>query len=237
MLLEQLGRVNSRLLVKIPLAVLFVAGLVWAWSQLHQPDTLPINSVRIEGSYNHIKREQLEKTVMPFIQMGFFAMDVTSLQKRLLELPWVSRASVSRIWPDNLLIRITEQQAVARWGQQSLLSTNGELFTPETDTLPSGLPEIKGPLGQQKQVLHRYQSLAAMLIPLGLHILEFDVSPRRAVVLRLNNGMELLLGRTGQEKRLERFVNAYHQIFGSQGSEAKRVDLRYPNGMAVNWKP
>src|SRR6185503_6524119 len=43
-------------------------------------------------------------------------------------LVWVDRARVQRVWPDRIGIEIVEQQAAARWGDDGLLNTRGELF-------------------------------------------------------------------------------------------------------------
>ena len=63
------------------------------------------------------------------------------------------------------------------------------------------------------------------------------VSPRRAWVLRLNDGLTIALGRDAAndpiEARLARLVAAYPQTLGRLARKAEHVDARYPNGFAL----
>jgi cell division protein FtsQ len=44
------------------------------------------------------------------------------------------------------------------------------------------------------------------------------------------------LGNKDQEQRLARFKVAYNQALGTNAKLIRRVDLRYTNGLAVEWK-
>ncbi|MBL83971.1 MAG: cell division protein FtsQ, partial [Marinobacter sp.] len=53
----------------------------------------------------------------------------------------------------------------------------------------------------------------------------------------LANGIEVVLGRDQVEARFERFVTVYQERLASRSDEVRRVDARYSNGVAVQWKP
>ncbi len=215
---------------------LLVLALGWAWFEIHQPDVLPIRGVRIYANYKHINPEVLQKTATPFVQSGFFAIDVAGLKNSLLALPWVANIGVSRIWPDIIVIKIQEQVPNARWGEAGLLARNGDLFYPELSTIPADLPMLQGPEGQHEEVFEQWKKFNHILSALGLHIIQLELTPRTAWEGELDNGMQLLLGRLHPQKRLRRFVGSYNRLFGSHGSDAERIDLRYPNGIAIKYK-
>ncbi len=61
-----------------------------------------------------------------------FAVDIDNIQKRLLKLAWVKKASVKRILPDKLEINIEEHQPLALWQKNSqyfMISSEGEILT------------------------------------------------------------------------------------------------------------
>ena len=124
----------------------------------------------------------LRQTILPYVQKGFWGADLTGLKDRLLQLSWVADASVQRNWPDSLVIKLTEQKPVARFGADKLLNSQGDLFAVAPTTVPPGLPLFIGSVGQQKLMVQMYQQMTALLAPIGFKIssLELDI-PRRVL--------------------------------------------------------
>ena len=56
------------------------------------------------------------------------------------------------------------------------------------------------------------------------------------MVLILANDTKIYLGKKELEARLERFCKAYPAVFAEKADQLSCVDLRYPRGMAVQWK-
>ncbi|MBS0359345.1 MAG: cell division protein FtsQ/DivIB [Proteobacteria bacterium] len=222
--------------LNLSLLVLVVVTFAWVWQVLHKPDTLPIRTVRVLGAHSPTAQVALQGVIKKFVKTGFFAVDIVALQSSLIELGWVATVSISRVWPDTLVIRVTEQKPVARWGATGLLNDEGKFFKALTTAqLSAELPFLEGPPGTEKEVLDQFRTMDRQVSQIGLHIVALYLSPRRAWSMRLNNGMYLLLGQKSVSERLERFVMVYNGIFGSKGSETKQIDLRYPNGIAVRW--
>jgi cell division protein FtsQ len=62
------------------------------------------------------------------------ALDLHQARARILALPWVRDATVERLLPDTVVVRITEREAVALWqrrGLYSLIDERGDPFTSE----------------------------------------------------------------------------------------------------------
>src|SRR5436853_318457 len=81
----------------------------------------------------------------------------------------------------------------------------------------------------------RYARFTELVAPLGTRLERVVLSPRYAWQLRLENGLQLMLGRNAEqaESRLARFVDAYPDTLGSVARHHGYVDLRYPNGFAL----
>jgi cell division protein FtsQ len=148
----------------------------------------------------------------------------------------VYKAAVKRVWPATLRIFIEEQQAIARWGEQGYLNSNGEPFFPEVSGLVLPLPSLAGPEGHELKVLKNFRSVARALAPLGIEVASMELDSRRAWHLQVGNGVLLELGRVDTRERLQRFIRAYPTVFATRIEELKRVDLRYSNGFSVYWQ-
>ena len=71
----------------------------------------------------------------------------------------------------------------------------------------------------------------------SMKLAEFSVNERGAWKIKLANELEILLGRNEQLKKLQRFLKTLTVLDQEQFLQIERVDLRYPNGYAVSWKP
>jgi cell division protein FtsQ len=71
----------------------------------------------------------------------------------------------------------------------------------------------------------------------SMELAEFNVSDRWAWKIKLVTGMEILLGQDEQLKKLKRFLKTLTVLSQGQVDAMEVVDLRYPNGYAVSWRP
>jgi len=209
-----------------------VAGLVY----LQQDDTLPILHVSVEGNFSHADKKALVKTVMPFVTGNFINVDVDKLREAGQSLPWVKVVQVKRQWPDGLHLVVEEHTALARWGKNALLNTEGELFMPKRASFPTGLPLIQGPEGSSPLMVQRYKTLDKTFTKLGMQLATITMDRRRAWTLQFNNGMEIRLGRAQNEQRLNRFLQVYKAGLNTYQTDIAVVDMRYTNGLSVVWK-
>jgi len=217
--------------------LLLVAGLLlgWLFQQLADPRTLPIHKIRVQGALVHVNEAMLRNSVVNKVQGGYFNIDVASLRKTVEQLPWVKTAAVRRLWPDTVVINVVEQQPLAIWAKGGLVNVGGDVFVPATNGEFKDLPVFSAPDGMQHSVTELYRDLSALLAPLELQIVALQLDERRAVQLRLANNIELVLGREERLTRLQRFVKVYNKTLAHHALRIRRIDLRYSNGMAVQW--
>lgn len=223
-------------------ALIMASGLVlagvlgWLWATLTDPRVLPIKQVEVQGPFSHVDAQRVRDAAAPYLTGNFFTVDVRRLQRAVEALPWVRHAEVRRAWPEAIHVTVTEQEAVARWGEDGMVNEAGEIFEPPRTSYPTGLPALRGPEGSGKTVVKALKDMSAMLVPLDLRIVRVNLDERRAWSLELDNGMQLILGRGDGYRRLLKFVRFYRRALQGRAAQVERVDLRYSNGFAVRWK-
>lgn len=223
-------KLTAKLVIWLSLLVL-VSYLAWQW--LHDPNNRPIAHVEVNASYQHLDQVEIEQMVTPLLQQGFYGSSAIKLQQQLAGMPWVAQASFKRVWPDTLVITLVEHEAVARWGDKGVMDKNGDLFFPPLDSIPPGMPKLSGPEVLAPKIFDAYHQMQEILAPEVLRITDIIVSPRHSWQVKLNNGVTLELGREQQIQRLTRFTKAWPQLVAKHHGMITKVDLRYPNGAAV----
>jgi len=227
---------SLRFLIPMILAGVLVGFGYWGWRQLMKPDTLPIQHIDIASKEAHLKSSDLQKVAWKNLQGGFFSLKINKLKQGLLDLPWVADVSLRRHWPNTLQIMVTEQQALARWGKRGVINDHGELFYPSVKTIPKTLPVLTGPVDDEKEIVFNFQKLKDSASQSGLSIQSLDVSPRLSYQVRLSNGIVVVIGREDVVQRFSRLMQLYSRLIGRKSARVLRVDLRYPNGLAIRWK-
>lgn len=220
--------------------ILVLSGLIWSYwdrARAYEADMLPINYVRTEGVFQYLSKDEVKKTLLPIVTTGFFSADIHAIKQAMLKLPWVNQVSVKRVWPDAIAIKVYEQNAYVCWGGSGLLNKQGDLFEPRNVKDFGHLPQLTGPLGQEKKTLEIMKGLSTALVDQALELKEFTISERRAWKIVLANGVEILLGTKNQLKNFQRFLDTLVLFEQEQRDAIATVDLRYPNGYAISWKP
>lgn len=228
---------NLNLYVKISVKLLlFTAFLTTIFFLVTKFKTyFPIKAVKVFGVH-HVDQSAMQHALTPLVNKGFFAIDVEIIKDRLLQSPWVSKAIVQRVWPDQVLVTVVEKTPVAKWNNASLLSSSGEIFNPDVKSYPSGLPSLTGPEGQQLLVLKHYKKLNSVLASLHFKITRLELTPDSSWSLVLDNGMKMNVGHKDILTRMSHFVKVYPKIIGDRIADVDYIDLRYSNGLAVRWK-
>jgi cell division protein FtsQ len=225
------------LIARLLTAVVILAALVMACfvAAEWEPRVLPIGSVTIDGEMRGLSRESLQQTIAEHISGGILTQDLQSLQRHVEDLPWIHRASARRVWPDRIVFTVQEHEAMARWGENGLVTAEGIVFRPRDGRLPAGLPRLDGADDMAPEVARRFQQWHPRLAELGLIIDGVARDTRGDWSVTLLGGTELLLGTGDLDTRFERLLAAYPQV--ETVGIPTRIDLRYSNGFAVRWIP
>ena len=215
------------------LAMVVMGGGALALHRLPFERWLPLHSVVLEGNLTHVSEARLRSTIGPLLHGGLLGVDVTAIRLALEALPWVDHATVHRVWPDALRITLTEQVAVARWGEATLLNDRGEVFHP--GVLPEGLPRLAGPKGSESRVLREFHRFRNELNAVGLRVAGLVLDARRSWTVTLDDGAVIRIGRDRAEARVRQFATVWPRIAANQDRAFLAADLRYPNGLSIRW--
>jgi cell division protein FtsQ len=209
-----------------------IVGVFW----LQKDDTLPILHVTVDGDFKHVDKAKLVKAVKPYVTGSFINIDVVKLREAGEAAPWVKQVQVKRSWPDTIHLVVEEQRAIANWDKHALVNSDGELFSPAKDSFPKGLAILEGPEMTSKLMVKRYMEISAILKPVDLVIATITMDKRRSWTLNMKKGMTVKLGRADSKRRLERFLSVYKTQLSQLENEINIIDMRYTNGLAINWK-
>lgn len=200
---------------------------------LWEPGQLPVRVVTVDGDLRRLSPERLRETVVEHIHGGILSQDLAELKAAVEAMPWVRSASLRRHWPDRLELTVEEQVALARWGEDGLVTADGVVFRPESGDFPGGLVLLAGRDERALEVVTRFQELSPRFAALDLGIEAFSLDARGAWTLRCSAGFTMALGTARFEERIARFTRSYRKL--AAAGTPSLVDMRYSNGLAIRW--
>ncbi|MFT5657979.1 MAG: cell division protein FtsQ [Gammaproteobacteria bacterium] len=216
--------------------LLIIVPLFGGISYLVQNHTfLPIKTIQLSGSFQHINQQEVETALRPFVGEGFFSLDIQKVRNILRDKPWAESVSIRRVWPDRVLIQIVEKKPVARWDEDHLISDKANIYLANVDAFQA-LPRVHGANVQAERLLIQYYDFAERFSALGETVRVVNIDSRGAIDIELAQGFKIKLGREEVERKIGRLVSIYQQQIKPRRTEIQQLDLRYSNGFAVAWK-
>ncbi len=194
-------------------------------------------TLEVGGELTRISANDVRRVVAPRLDADFYELNLTAVRGAVEALPWVARARVERTWPATVRVHVQEHRAIARWGNQALLSDQDVVFTPPA--VPGDLadaPRLAGPAGQQTAVREAYQGLRAQLGDTPFAPVALEQNARGEWTARTEQGIELRLGRGAPLDAVARLAGPVRTALEGRLQEVTYVDLHYINGFAVGWR-
>ncbi len=201
------------------------------------------NDIQATG-LSEVSRAQVLAVFGSDIGRNVFFVPLEERRKELEAIPWVERATVMRLLPNQIRVAVVERQPVAfvRRGEQiGLVDANGVLLSMSPEAMARhhySFPVLTGidpgdPPASRKARLAVYLRLMAALDSTGQHfseqISEIDLTdPEDARVLMPEQGSDIVAD-FGDSRFLERFLR-YKQYIGQwrqQYPQLAAVDLRF----------
>ncbi len=228
----------ARFLFVILLALLVLA--CYGLFKVSQNDKLfPVDNIAISGDILITSPEDVNKALSGVSDKSFFEVDINAVSQRLRALPWVESVTVTRRWPDTLVIKLTERKASYRWGDEELIDKTGKRFVNTHDRVFEALPKLSGVDGFETDVMNAYQNLIALLGDDAefLEIEQFVLNQYLSWELHLKSGVVIKFGRDNYAERVARFAEAFKANKLPNLEKLNVLDFRYHRGFAVKWKP
>jgi cell division protein FtsQ len=247
--------------VFLGLAVLLVLGSFTAGALALKTYIGRDSRFRITGADNieatgltKVSRAEMLPVFGEDIGRNIFFVPLSERRKQLEAIPWVQRATVMRLLPDQIRVTVVERQPVAfvRQGQQiGLVDADGVLLTMPPAMMAQhhySFPVVTGinpadPLSMRRARMAVYERLLAELDANNQHlseqISEIDLTdPQDARVLMPEQGTDIL-GHFGDDRFLERYqrYKAHIAEWRQQYPKLAAVDLRYDNQVVLEMTP
>lgn len=228
---------QNEVLVKKSVLSLIVAIVVWQFvSWLMQPSTMPIKQVRIGGELNYVTAEDISTSLSALVDTGYFAMNSSEIVKHATALPWVNKATIRRVWPDTIVLTLVEQKPAAIWNKTALLNTQGEVFKPVFDNSLETLPSLSGVETSSQAILEEYRKVNNAIKSTGIQVSKLSLAEHGSWSAVMSNGIKVSVGHQSPEQAIGKSLRLLASLEGSLIDQLAKVDLRYPNGVSVQWK-
>lgn len=163
--------------------------------------------------------------------------DAGGARERITELPWVEGASVQKVYPDRIDVRVTERKPFAIWqhgSQLTVIERDGTVIAPYASQRHATLPLVVGvgAAGEGAAFVEqvaRYPGLASRAVGY------MRIGGRRWDI-RLENGITLKLPE-GREAAALAEVARLEAEYGLLGRDIVTVDLRLADRLIVKLTP
>lgn len=227
-------------LFALAVVLLAAAGL----TKLSRLPYFNLQKVQIEGDLVRNNLATVRANIVPRMRGGFFNVELERSRAVFEDVPWVRKAVVRRVWPDELRVVLEEHKPVAYWrrahAEDQLVNTYGEVFDANLgDVEDEHLPVFEAPAtptpDDARAMLAMLQRLGPVLEPLG-EIESIKLTDRGSWSVELDSQAQLQLGRGSIEEvlvRTDRFVRTLPEVHRQYPAPLAYADLRYPEAYAV----
>jgi cell division protein FtsQ len=192
------------------------------------------DALRIDG-LRYTARSKVTRVFAGDFDHSIFSVPLSERRRRLLAIDWVDDATVSRVWPDRLVVHIRERKPVAFVFLRSgvaLIDAQGVLLDPPAEAQFS-FPVLSGVREEETDQQRREHVRALMQLQDDLGQLAKNVSEvnaadpddLRLVVQVDNRAIELAIGNDNFGRRYRNFLNHYPEI-KKTSPDVKSFDLR-----------
>lgn len=241
--------------------ILTVAGIAITAGYVFKTYLERDSRFRIEGTGNiqtaglsEVTRADMLPVFGEDVGRNVFFVPLDQRRKQLEKIPWIQKATVMRVLPDQLRISVVERTPVAfvRHGQQiGLVDANGVLLSMAPSAMSKhhySFPVVTGidpgdPLSSRKARMAVYGRLISDLDSTGKHlseqISEIDLTdPEDARILMPEQGRDILT-HFGDDQFLARYQRYKNHIAEWRGQypHLASVDLRYEQQVVLEMAP
>lgn len=193
---------------------------------------LQISRVALHGN-SQLTREEILSLAGITGQSSLLCLDAARARARLTGNPWISEATVLKLYPGQLQIEIHERMPVALWqkdGDVSVIAADGTVLEPYADRRFSALPLVVGVGAAQRA--HDFLALVNRY-PVLRDVVEAGVLvAARRWNLRLKSGVDVRLPEDDPEAALQTLVRLDREK-KLLSRDIVMIDLRLPQRVTV----
>lgn len=208
----------------------------------------PIEKVTLVGKYDFASQSTLKKQLLPFIQAGFFGLNIAQAQKTLQKISGVKDVLITRHWPDTVQVRLIEFSPIATFNDKQYVTEDGTVFQPKVfpkryDRLPNFESDNDSPQ-QVKKMIQYWDEFKVLLNrekqksdwPQFVYIFQLKYQNAQwSMILHLKDTqLYIVLGNHFLMKRFSDFLEQLPAVLDSVQNPVKLlINLSYPNGFSA----
>ena len=211
-----------------------VTGSIAASGLSHMLQDVQIRQVQLQGDLRYLDAESLTRDLSIRFNGNYLETTLGQVISEVESHPWIATASARRVWPDTLLIEITEQRPVAIYNDTQYLGLSGDLFEPPKP-VNEPLPRLYGALSETMQVYSHYGVFSDRLSDFS-KVISVSRGHDMGWQITLENGINVQLGRNDILGRLSRARDVLDRLDGEKLAKLQEIDARYDNGIALAWR-
>jgi len=194
-----------------------------------------VGAIKIEGARETAELALLEALATDGRSLLLY--DVGFARASVASLPWIETVSVRKLYPETLVMSVTERRAFALWqhdGRIDIIDADGRPITALDDPRFADLPLVVGSGANERA--------SEIVAALGTAPLAGDAVAARVLVagrrwdLKLKGGVTLRLPERGLPEALACFAALEAQA-GLTARAVEAIDLRVPGRVAVRLLP
>lgn len=195
-----------------------------------------VAQLRVVGTTSDTETQQVVQRLSPIMTANYFTSDLEQIRDQALTVPWVDRVVVSRAWPNAIQVRVMPRHAIARWGTGRLLSDSGDVFSEAVAQAHPKLPLLHGPVSQSKMMMRRYNEINQLFHPVNLRLKELYLTERMTWFMQFDSGLRIIVDQDQTMNKLQRLSHLAQTDLQPVWNKMASIDLRYRNGLAIQWK-
>lgn len=177
------------------------AVLAVAWFLLASPVlALDRDSVQIAGASEYVPPESVEAAIAPHVGTPLLRVDTREIAEQIQDLDAVAEATVTRSWPDGLMVSMVSRTPVAATedgGRWVLIDAEGIQVATRSEA-PGDLPEVDVPLDEAGRTSLAVEAVLTVLgeLPESLleQVAEAGATGTAQVTLELSEGATVRWG-------------------------------------------
>jgi cell division protein FtsQ len=191
-----------------------------------------ISEVALAGEHD-LKRADILALAGITGRSSLLFLDAGQTRARLLTNPWIAQATVLKLYPGRLRVRIKEREAFALWqkdGRVYVIAADGTVLEPDVPARFAGLPLVVG--NGAALAAHGFIGLIARYPDIAAQVEASVLVADRRWNLHLKSGLEVLLPEIDPAQALATLVDL-DRSKKLLSRDIVAVDLRLPDRITV----
>ncbi|MBP9743220.1 MAG: FtsQ-type POTRA domain-containing protein [Burkholderiales bacterium] len=190
-----------------------------------------VENVVITGNIEHIDLKTLTLVAKEKIRDNLFTLDLDDIQNNFQNIPWVKHVTVMRDFPHSLLIGVDEYSAIARWGNEGLIASDGNIFN--GNDVSGELPIFYVAPQNVSEAISDFNMVNAMLAKHNVHLTELNLYGFGITKFVLSNQLNITICGSAVESQIA-LLNKYWDKLYELNPGLNYVNMCYKNAMAIN---